>query len=112
MSRERSPAPLYTDAFALCEWLLGRLGDDPRVLPRILCETALALLEAVLLALKGRDRDERLLAADERVLALRTHLRLAAAAGYLTESQTLFALERADAVGRQIGGWLRALEPV
>jgi hypothetical protein len=105
-------APLYTDAFALCEWLLGRFGDDQRALPHQLCVSGLALMEAVTLALKGRRRDENLESADEQLIALRTQLRLAGAAGYLSESQLLFALERADLIGRQLGGWLRSLGPV
>lgn len=29
------PAPIYADAFALCEWLLGRLDGDSRVLAEL-----------------------------------------------------------------------------
>ncbi len=112
MRADQGPAPLYVDAFALCEWLLGHFGDDPRILPRTLCSSALALLEAVTLALKRRRRAEQLEVADERLIALRTQLRLAAAVGSLNESQLVHALERADAIGRQIGGWLRSLGPV
>lgn len=112
MSGQRPPAPLYVDAFALCEWLLGRFGDDPRALSAALCRSALTVLEAVTLALKGRRRDEHLELADESLVALRTQLRLAAAAGYLTDDQAMHGLDRADAVGRQLGGWLRALGPV
>lgn len=112
MSEQRPPAPLYVDTFALCEWLLGRFGDDSRTLPESLCRLGLTLLEAVTLALKGRRRDEHLEIADERLLALRVQLRLAAATGYLTDSQLMHALDRADVIGRQLGGWLRALGPV
>ncbi len=112
MSRGREPAPLYVDAFALCEWILGRFGDDRRVLPRAICEASLELLEAITLALKGRRREEFVDLADERLISLRTQLRLAAAAGYLQQSQVVHALERADAIGRQLGGWMRALEPI
>jgi hypothetical protein len=112
VNRAPGPAPLYTDAFALCEWLLGHFGDDPRLLPQNLCHNGLALLDAVTLALKGRRREEQIDAADEGLIRLRTQLRLAATAGYLTEAQSLHALERADAIGRQLGGWMRALGPV
>ncbi len=112
MSARRGPAPLYVDAFALGEWLLGHFGDDPRVLPRALCEDSLALLEAVTLALKGRRRDELVEVADERLITLRTRLRLAGSAGYIEESQLIHALERADSIGRQLGGWMRKLGPV
>ena len=112
MSRETSPAPLYTDAFSLCEWLLGRFGEDPRLLPQSLCSNGLALLEAVTLALKGRRREDQIDVADERLISLRTQIRLAAAVGCLTEAQALHALERADVIGRQLGGWMRSLGPV
>ncbi len=112
MSRNRGPAPLYVDTFALCEWLLGRFGKDTRVLPSAICQHALALLDAVTLALKGRRRDEQVEIADERLIGLRTQLRLAASTGYLSESQMIHALDRADAIGRQIGGWMRTLGPV
>lgn len=112
MTSARPPAPLYVDAFALCEWLLGRFGDDPRVLASSLCRGGLTLLDAVTLALKGRRRDEQVDLADEQLVTLRTQLRLAAATGYMTDAQMLQALERADSIGRQLGGWRRALGPV
>jgi hypothetical protein len=103
-------APLFTDTFALCEWLLGHLDGEPGALAADLCRNALALLEAVTLALKGQMREERLVEADERLMALRVELRLAAALGRLSERQALFALESADRIGRQVGGWRRSLE--
>ncbi len=103
-------APLFADTFSLCEWLLGRLDGEPGVLASTLCRNALALLDAVTLALKGQLREERLIEADERLVSLRLQLRLAAATGRLSERQVLYALERADGIGRQIGGWRRALE--
>lgn len=112
MSRPPSPSPLYVDSFALCEWLLGHLGDVPRPLARSLCAHSLALLGAITLALKGRRRDEQLESADESLILLRTEIRLAAAVGDLTEPQMVFALEKADGIGRQLGGWLRSLGAV
>ena len=112
MSEGYSAAPLYVDAFDLCEWLLGRFGDDGRVLPRVLCEHALALLGAITLALKDRRREEQIEAADAYLIRLRTELRLAATLGYLSDAQLLHALERAEVIGRQLGGWLRSLGPV
>ncbi len=103
-------APLFTDAFALCEWLLGHLDEEPGVLAPALCRNALSLLEAITLALKGQLREERLIEADERLVALRVQLRLAAGTGRLSERQALYALEIADRIGRQVGGWRRALE--
>jgi len=105
-------APLYVDAFALCEWLLARFGHESRLLPQALCTCALSLFEAITLALKGRRREEHVEIADEQLIRLRAQLRLAGALGHLSEAQMLYALERADAIGRQLGGWLRSFEPL
>jgi hypothetical protein len=42
-------------------------------------------------------------------ITLRTSMRLAMGVGLLDHSQGLFALECADRIGRQLGGWRRAL---
>lgn len=105
------PAPIYADAFALCEWLLGRLDGDSRVLAKQICEDALALLEALGLALKGIRVGAQLDEADERLYALRLKLRLAAALRLLSQEQLVFAYQATDAIGRQLGGWLRSLGP-
>ena len=101
-------APIFADMFSLCEWLLHHLNREQDVLARTICDTALQLLEAITFALKDRRRDERLDEADERLIALRLHLRLAGAIGLFDEQQVLFALECADRIGRQLGGWQRA----
>jgi hypothetical protein len=106
----RAPAPLFVDTFSLCEWLLQHLDQKPGTLPRALCDNALQLLEVVALALKNRRREARLDEADERLIVLRTQLRLAGATRLLTDSQMLFALECADRIGRQLGGWQRTLD--
>lgn len=103
-------APLFTDTFSLCQWLLRHLDRERGVLSRTLCENALALLEVVTLALKNRLREERLEDADERLIVLRMQLRLAGSLGLFEERQMLFALECADRIGRQLGGWQRALD--
>ncbi len=105
-------APLYTDTTALCEWLLRHFSEDQRSLPQRICNTALDLLDAVVLALHDRHRHDQIEQADERLLALRTQLRLAAALGIFSDSQLLHILERADTIGRQLGGWRRRLGPV
>lgn len=109
---QRVPAPIYVDACALCEWLLGHFDQDERVLARALVSNVLLLLESVTLALKGRRREENIERADERLIVLRTQLRLAGSAGYLDDRQLIHVLERADGIGRQLGGWLRSLGPV
>ncbi len=106
----KDPAPLFSDTFALCEWLLGKLDHDQSTLARALCNNALRLLTAITLALKDRLREERIDEADERLIALRLQLRLAASTGLLNEQQALFALESADRIGRQLGGWQRFLD--
>ena len=106
-----SEAPLFTACFALTDWLLGRLGDDARVLPKAICRAALALLRAITLALKGRNCSAHLRSADEELIALRVLLRLAGQGSVLADSQMLYALERARVIGRQLGGWQRARAP-
>jgi hypothetical protein len=104
-------APLYTDSFALCEWLLGHFDDDTRHLPRRICWNALELQEFLNLALKDYRRIEHIELADERLQCLRTQLRLAHSLAYLDQAQLWHALEYAESIGRQIGGWLDKLEP-
>lgn len=104
-------APIFSDTFALCEWLLKHLEQRPGSLARHLCDNALSLLEAVTLAIKNRDREERLDIADERLIVLRIQLRLAASSGLLSERRSLHALDLADRIGRQLGGWQRSLYP-
>jgi len=106
----RREAPIYTDAFALCNWLLERFDANGEALPMRLCRSGLDLLDAVTLALNGRRRDENIDLADECLIALRIQVRMAAARGYLQDSQMLFALQCADTIGRQLGGWKRALD--
>jgi hypothetical protein len=100
-------APLFVDTFSLCQWLLQHLDQKPSVLSQTVCQSALGLLEAITLALKGRLREERVAEADERLITLRIQLRLAGAIGLFSEQQLLFALECADRIGRQLGGWQR-----
>ena len=111
MSKDLS-APLFSDSFALCDWLLGRLGRDGSVLAQTLCRSALDLLRHIVLALKGFERDVHLDMADRELTLLRVQLRLAASTDCLTESQLLHALGLADRIGRQLGGWMRSLEAI
>lgn len=103
-------APLFVDTSRLCNWLLERLDGHGGVLAQRICATTLNLLERLTLALKGYERAERLALADEDLIRLRLHLRLAGTTGLLNEEQMLFALEQADGIGRQLGGWRRSLE--
>ena len=108
----RPPAPLLRDTWQLAEWLLARLEPVDRPLPRRVCALAIGLLEEVTRALRSTDPVPDLLDADDTLATLRLHLRLAERLGHLDEAQMLFALERADAVGRQVGGWLRSARRV
>jgi hypothetical protein len=105
-----SKAPIFTDAYALCQWLLEHLDQSPGVMAHRICRTALAVLETLTLALKGRQRDLRLEEADEQLISLRLLLRLANSTDLITDAQLLHALDYTDRIGRQLGGWQRALE--
>ena len=102
-------APLFTAAWDLTVGIQQRLGGDASVLARSLCQEALALLDAVVLALKDIDRIDRLDQADVILIRLRLRLRLTLEAGLLEQGPVLFLLGQADDVGRQIGGWLKSL---
>lgn len=102
-------APIFTAAYRLARWTLEALDERPGTLAPALCRRSLALLEALALALKDRDREVRLDEADEALIQLRLSLRLAADIGLIEERQLLHALALADDVGRQLGGWFRAL---
>ena len=111
MSR-RKPAPLYNDTAMLCDWVLDRLGDDFRALPFSICNRAIALHEEVAMALTGHRQEHHIDLADETLTRLRALLRIAARQSVLSDAQVIHALDRADSIGRQIGGWLRAQGPI
>ena len=97
-------APLSVRTFDLAAWLLGHPGDtDVTTVP------ALALLDAVVLAAKGFDRERNLDAADEAAAVLRVRVRLAHQLGVIDERQLLFAAKELDEIGRQLGGLQRHL---
>ncbi len=96
----------------LCQWLLENCANDHdqhRILQDRVIGHALTLVETLVLALKNRQRIERLENVDEQLIALRINLRLAESAGLLSESQLLHCLKLTDSIGRQLGGWLRHL---
>jgi hypothetical protein len=102
-------APIYRRAFDLSQWLLGRLGEQPDTLSRDAGRLVLQLLDLIVLALKDRDRLERLERADETLIRLRQRLRLLGALGRLDERAMLHGLALCDDLGRQLGGWLNRL---
>lgn len=99
----RDPAPLFTESYDLTAWLLARLHTQSSRLAADICRLALALLDAVTLALRQRDDSGALEDADELLARLRLRLRLAADIELLQQRQMLHALERADTIGRQLG---------
>ena len=112
MTDTSARAPLFVDALAIAQWLVGHFDGAAGVLgPRIVA-AALDLLQAVTLALKDRRREEQIELADEHLIRLRVLLRLASECGNLTAEQHGHVLARVDAIGRQLGGWQRSLGPV
>jgi len=84
------------------------LDQRADALSRDTCRVCLLLLDAVVLALKDRDRWEQLDQADEALLRLRQRIRLAQDRDIFDERQALHALGLCDRIGRQIGGCVPA----
>ncbi len=105
------PPPLYRDTLALSGVLFEELEDQPRhpQLCRALREDALFVLGEVSAALAGRDQRLHLDRADAALHRLRAELQLALELELLDEDAYLDLAEHADAIGRQIGGLLRAV---
>lgn len=109
-----SRAPVYIRAYELTDWLLKRADSFPtgqnssELLARHLQEEAVAVLEAVSIALSFRgDRRKRLQEANEGLLKLRLALRLAQKRQLLRARQMRYAMKEIEDVGRMIGGWLK-----
>ncbi len=107
---ESRHAPLFTAAWDLSAWILKRWGSEPAVLPESLCREGLVLLDAVVYALKGIDRRDNLDAADLCLIRLRMRIRMAEETGLADGRQARFLLEQTDAIGRQLGGWMKTLD--
>jgi hypothetical protein len=95
---------------ALAQWLLQHVREPADPLAARLATLGLELLEELTLALKGWERELRIDDCDERLIRLRTLLRLAAESGRFTTEQYAHVLERVDAIGRQLGAWRRSLQ--
>lgn len=106
------PAPIYRDTLVLCAGLLEETerGEHQVLLRRRIANGALRLLDHLSLALAGFDRRERLAAADAELQTLRSQLLLGWELEVIGEPALLAFAERAEAVGRQIGGWRKKLE--
>ena len=108
MSDARREAPLFVQAFDFAAWVATNL-DPARPLAESLHRDSLALLDHVVLALKGRDRDLHLEEADDVLVVLRVRLRLAEKVGLIQDQQLVFLTGELDSIGRQVGGWQRRL---
>lgn len=104
-------APLYeqtlTLAAVLCDALDaedGHAGLRGEVRGRLL-----ALVDRVALAVAGIERAHNLAAADAALCVLRARLDLARRCELWDAELHLAAAERTEAIGRQLGGWLRSL---
>ncbi|MBF0138169.1 MAG: four helix bundle protein [Magnetococcales bacterium] len=107
------PAPLHGETMRLAAMIL-RLTEDPVIsrspLSRRLQEGALRLLDHVVLALAGIDRQRRLAAADAELQTLRAHLLLALEMRMLEEDRFMTVAESVHHVGRQLGGWIKKIK--
>ncbi len=104
-------APLYVEAFDLTRWVAERADTWPhRPLARLATGSACELVSAVSLALTfPASRSRHLEAADESIVRLRTHLRLAGGLGCLSAGGLRYAAGRLAAIGRMVGGWRKRL---
>jgi len=100
-------APITRDATLLSVWLVRHFTHDHE-LDRRVVQRALDLAEALTLALQGLERLERLLEADRHLAALRAVLRIAFEASRMDDRQVLHVHGLCDAIGRQLGGLLKA----
>ncbi len=105
-------APLFVDAYDLSLRLLTTIDAEnlahPVLASRIAALT-LDLLNQLTLALKGFETEAQAALADESLALLRVDLRLAMDLGLVERSLFFGVSEQLDAIGRQLGGWLKRL---
>lgn len=109
MTDRAAQAPLFVDSLALCQWLCAHQEALGAPLGPPILTLALELYQTLTLALKDRDRDARIEAADELLIRLRALLRLAVDCGRLNTDQYRHVLGQVDDIGRQLGAWRRSL---
>lgn len=102
-------APIFTAVWDLNVWVQGRLGESGQVVAAEAARSCLDLLDDLVLALKGIEREERLVLADRNLIRVRMRLRLAHATHLIDERQLEYALRLTDDIGRQLGGWQKSL---
>jgi len=109
MTDRAAQAPLFVDSLALCQWLCERQEALGTALGPPILAAVLDLYQTLTLALKDRDRDARIEAADEMLIRLRALLRLAVECGRLSADQYGYVLGQVNDIGRQIGAWQHSL---
>ena len=102
-------APLYVQSHAVALWLISN-PPARGPLEKHIHGLALHLVDHVILALKGFDRDRNIEDADASAVLLRAHLKLALDAGLIDDRQFLYITDEIISIGRQIGGWQRKIE--
>lgn len=101
--------------YDLLLWLLPKVEKFPRSyrfsVGERMTEAGLDLLVSVTEAAYSRDKGALLRNTSRRLNVVRLLLRLAKDLRVLPEGPYRFATERADEIGRMLGGWLRSLRP-
>ncbi len=108
---------IFTRTYDFISWLLPKTLDFPRpqrfVVTRRLQDAALNFQELILEANahRGRERAEKLRAADAELLKVRLYLRLCERWQWLSKKQYHHASQMVAEIGRLLGGWLKAVTP-
>jgi len=105
---------IFTRTFDLLTWLLPATNHFPRAhrhtFTRRLLDAAFDLRERLEEAnlRRGRERSERLRAADEALARVRCYLRLAERWNWLSDRQYHHVARMVAEIGRLLGGWQKA----
>ncbi len=108
---------IFTRTYDFISWLIPKTLDFPRaqrfVVTRRLQDAALNFQELILEAnaLSGRQRAEKLRAADAELYKLRLYLRLCERWQWLSQGQYRHVSEMVAELGRLLGGWLKTVTP-
>ncbi len=107
---------IFTRTFDMLTWLLPVTNHFPRAqrhtVTQRLLDAAFALRESLELAnmRRGRERMERLHAADEALTLLRLYIRLAAHWQWLNDGQYAHVSTMLREIGQLLGGWQKQTE--
>jgi len=106
------PMIIFTRTYDFISWLMPHTKNFPRwqrfVVTKRLQDAVLDFQERSLEAnkLRGRARLERLREADAALHKVKVYLRLAWRWKWLSEKQYYFASQKAEELGRMLGGWI------